>query len=129
MSSTQQFAAISAFIASILGLLSLLYAIFGPTYQGASSTGEQGTTSLFQIGIQPVTILFLCLLFLAFLGVSVCVILQRRAGSNSWRILLWLATLWIVALTVLSLPSIGLLILPGACFAIVACILSLFAGK
>jgi len=44
--------------AGVLGLLGLTYAVFGPTYQYAGSTGAHGSASMVQVGIAPITAFF-----------------------------------------------------------------------
>ena len=129
MNKSRQFESISGLLATLLGLLVLAYMLFGPVYQGISSSGQSGTASLLQVGIQPVTALILGLLALALIGVTVSVLRHRRTEGNRWRIVLGVSAVVIIAFTLLALPSIGLFMLPSALLALLAFVLSLTANR
>jgi hypothetical protein len=112
-------------VAALFGFLGLAYALFGPTYSFQNSSGQTGTESLFQVGIAPGTIVALCILSLGLIGEATGAVLHSRTSENRWRIVLWISTAVLVAFLVLTLPSIGVLLLPGTLFAVGASALSL----
>jgi hypothetical protein len=128
MGNLQRFEAACGLLAALFGLLGLAYALFGPTYNFANSFGH-GTTSLVQVGIQPVTLIILGILVLGLICVAAGAVAHSRTGGSRWRVMLWVSTAVLVALTFLSLLSIGVLLLPGTLFALLASALSLGARR
>ena len=129
MSNNQHFERLCGVGTTLLGFLALAYAIFGPIYQGVSSSGQSGTANMFQMGIQPVTLVAFGIFLLALLGVAVGAVLHSRGEENKWRIVLGGSTLVISVFTILTLPSIGLFMLPCILLALVATVLSSPAAK
>jgi phosphoglycerol transferase MdoB-like AlkP superfamily enzyme len=112
-------------VAALLGFPGLAFALFGPVYRFESSSGQSGTANLLQVGIQPSALIALCILSLGLIGVAVSAVVHSRTGGRGWRIVLWIATAVIVILTLLSLPSIGVFLLPSTPFALLASTFSL----
>ncbi len=129
MSNLQRLEAACGLLAALFGFLGLAYALFGSVYRFESSSGQSGTANLLQVGIQPSALLVLCILVLGLIGVAVSVVVHSRTGGSGWRIVLWLSTAVIVILTFLALPSIGVFLLPGTLFALLAAAFSLGARR
>jgi hypothetical protein len=125
MSNPRRFEAACGPVAALFGFLGLAYALFGPTYRFQSSSGQTGTANLLQVGVPPGAIIALCILSLGLIGEAASAVLHSRTRENRWRIVLWVSTAVMVAFLVLTLPSIGLLLLPSTLFALVASMLSL----
>ncbi len=125
MGNLQRLEAACGLVAALVGCLGLAYALFGPVYRFESSSGQSGTANLLQVGIQLSALIALCILLLGPIGVAVSVVVHSRTGSSGWRIVLWISTTVIVILTFLALPSIGVFLLPGTLFALLASALSL----
>jgi hypothetical protein len=127
-------------VAALVGCLVLAFTLFGPSYSFQSCSGngtdasnmsscQTGTTNLLQVGIQPITIVALGILLLGLIGVAVSAVAHSRTGGSGWRIVLWVSTTVIVILTLLTGFSIGLFLLPGTLFALLASALSLSARR
>ena len=129
MGNLQRLEAACGLLAALFGLLGLAYALFGPTYSFANSSGQSGTANLVQVGIQPVTLIILGILVLGFIGVAAGAVVHSRTGGSWWRVVLWVSTAVLVVLTFLSLLSIGVLLLPGTLFALLASALSFGARR
>jgi hypothetical protein len=129
MRNLQRLEAACGLLAALFGLLGLAYALFGPTYSFANSSGQSGTANLVQVGIQPVTLIILGILVLGLIGVAAGAVVHSRTGGSGWRVVLWVSTVVLVILTFLSLLSIGVLLLPGTLFALLASALSLGARR
>jgi hypothetical protein len=129
MGNVQRLEAACGLVAALVGCLGLAYALFGPVYRFESSSGQSGTANLLQVGIQPSALIALCILVLGLIGVAVSPVVHSRTGSSGWRIVLWISTTVIVILTFLALPSIGVFLLPGTLFALLASALSLGARR
>ncbi len=129
MGNLQRLEAVCGLLAALFGLLGLTYALFGPTYSFANSSGQSGTANLVQVGIQPFTLVILGILVLGLIGVAASAVVHSRTGGNGWRVVLWVSTTVLVILTFLSLLSIGVLLLPGTLFALLASALSLGARR
>src|SRR5258707_1795161 len=125
MRNLRRFEAACGLVAALFGFLGVAYALFGPTYRFQSSSGQTGTANVLQVGIPPSIIVALCILSLGLIGEAAGAVLHSRTRENRWRIGLWISTAAILAFLVLTLPSIGLLLLPGTLFALVASPLSL----
>lgn len=125
MSNLRRFEAVCGLLAALLGFLGLAYALFGPTYRFESSSGQSGTANMLQVGIPPGTLIALGILLLGLIGAAIGAVVHSRTGGNGWRIVLWVSTAVMVVLTLLTLPSIGVLLLPGTLFALCASALSL----
>jgi phosphoglycerol transferase MdoB-like AlkP superfamily enzyme len=125
MSNLQRLEAACGLVAALLGFPGLAFALFGPVYRFESSSGQSGTANLLQVGIQPSALIALCILSLGLIGVAVSAVVHSRTGGRGWRIVLWIATAVIVILTLLSLPSIGVFLLPSTPFALLASTFSL----
>ena len=120
---------ISGFGAGAVGLLGLIYALFGPTYRYLSvTTKSDGTTSVTsgtaslveRQPLEPVTIVVLAALALLVVGVAVGAYLHSQRGLKSGRALLGLSTALLAFGTVLSCFSIGLFLVPGLLLALIA---------
>ena len=120
MGNLQRLEAACGLLAALVGLLGLVYALFGPTYSFANSFGQSGTANLVQVGIQPITLIILGILVLGLIGVAAGAVVHSRTGGSGWRVVLWVSTIVLVILTFLSLLSIGVLLLPGTVFALLA---------
>jgi hypothetical protein len=129
MGNLQRLEAACGLVAALVGCLGLAYALFGPVYRFESSSGQSGTANLLQVGIQPSALIDLCILLFGLIGVAVSAVVHSRTGSSGWRIVLWISTTVIVSLTFLALPSIGVFLLPGTLFALLAFALSLGARR
>jgi hypothetical protein len=129
MGNLQRLEAACGLLAALFGLLGLAYALFGPTYSFANSSGQSGTANLVQVGIQPVTLIILGILVLGLIGVAVGAVLHSRTGSSGWRVVLWVSNIVLLILTFLSLLSIGVLLLPGTLFALLTSTLSFGARR
>ena len=129
MGNLQRLEAACGLVAALLGFLGLAFALFGPVYRFESSSGQSGTANLLQVGIPPSALIALCILSLGLIGVAISAVVHSRTGGRGWRIMLWIATAVIVIVTLLSLPSIGVLLLPSTLFALLACTFSLGAGR
>jgi hypothetical protein len=129
MSNLQRLEAACGLLAALFGLLGLAYALFGPTYSFANSSGQSGTANLVQVGIQPVTLIILGILVLGLAGVAAGAVVHSRTGGSGWWVVLWVSTIVLVILTFLSLLSIGVLLLPGTLFALLASALSFGARR
>ena len=129
MSNLQRLEAACGLVAALLGFLGLAFALFGPVYRFESSYGQSGTANLLQAGLQPSALIALCILSLGLIGVAVSAVVHSRMGGRGWRIVLWISAAVIVILMFLSLPSIGVLLLPSALFALLASTLSLGAKR
>ena len=127
-------------VAALVGCLVLAITLFGPSYSWESCSGygndasnirscQTGTANLLQVGIQPSTLVALCILLLGLIGVAVSAVVHSRTGAGGWRIVLWVETAFIVILTFLSLFSIGLFLLPSTLFALLASAFSLGARR
>jgi hypothetical protein len=125
MRNLRRFEAACGLVAALFGFLGVAYALFGPTYSFQNSSGQTGTVNVLQIGILPSAVVALCILSLGLIGEAAGAVLHSRTRENRWRIVLWISTAVIVAFLVLTLPGIGLLLLPGTLFALVASALSL----
>ena len=129
MGNLQRSEAACGLVAALFGFLGLAYALFGPVYRFESSSGQSGTANLLQVGIQPSALIVLCILLLGLIGVAVSAVVHSRTGGSGWRIVLWVSTAVIVILTFLTLPSIGVFLLPGTLFALLASAFSLGARR
>jgi hypothetical protein len=124
MNNNQRLERISGIAAALFGLLALAYVLFGPVYQWTSSSGQNGTANMLQVGIQPTALVAFGILLLALIGVAVSTVLHSHTAENKWRIVLGAATIIIIIFTILTLPSIGLFILPSALLSLVTFVLS-----
>ena len=124
MNNNQQLERISGLAAALFGLFTLAYVLFAPSYQGISSTGQSETASMLQVGIQPTAFVALGILLLALIGIAVSAVLHSRTAENKWRIVLGISTIVVIIITILTLPSIGLFLLPSVLLALVTFILS-----
>jgi hypothetical protein len=129
MGNLQRLEAACGLVATLVGCLGLAYALFGRVYRFESSSGQSGTANLLQVGIPPSALIALYILLLGLIGVAVSAAVHSRTGSSRWRIVLWISTTVIVILTFLTLPSIGVFLLPGTLFALLASALSLGARR
>jgi len=129
MGNLQRFEAPCGLLAALFGLPGLAYALFGPTYSFANSSGQSGTANLVQVGIQPVTLIILGIVVLGLICVAAGAVVHSRTGGSGWQVALWVSTTVLVILTFLSLLSIGVLLLPGTLFALLASALSLSARR
>jgi len=129
MGNLQRLEAACGLVAALLGFPGLAFALFGPVYRLESSSGQSGTANLLQVGIQPGALIALCILSLGLIGVAVSAVVHSRTGGRGWRIVLWISTAVIVILTLLSLPSIGVFLLPSTLFALLASTFSLGARR
>src|SRR5580700_10931420 len=125
MHNLRRFEAACGLIAALVGFLGVAYALFGPTYSFQNSSGQAGTANLLQVGVPPIAIVAICILSLGFIGVALSAVVHSRTGDSGWRIVLWASTAVIVILTFLTGFSIGVFLLPGALFALLASALSL----
>jgi hypothetical protein len=128
-------------VAALIGCLVLAFTLFGPTYSFHSCSGngndasnmsscQTGTANLLQVGIQPITIVALGILLLGLISVAVSAVLHSRTGGSGWwRFALWVSTAVIVILTLLTSLSIGLFLLPGTLFALLASAFALGARR
>ena len=124
MRNLQRFEAACGFLAAFFGFPGLAYALFGPIDRFANSSGQSGTSNLFQGGIQPITLVFFCIFLLGLIGVMTGAVLHSRTGENGWWALLWVSTFAMVACTILALLSIGAFLFPSTLFALFACLFS-----
>jgi hypothetical protein len=115
--------------AALFGFLGLAYARFGPVYRFESSSGQSGTANVLQVGIPPSALIALGILSLGPSGVAVSAVVHGRTGGSGWRIVLWVSTVVIAILTFLTLPSIGVFLLPSTLFALLAAAFSLGARR
>jgi hypothetical protein len=133
MRNRRRFEAACGLAAALLGFLGIAFTLFGPVYSFHSCSGngtdisscQTGTANLIQIGIQPITLVALCILLLGLIGVAVSAVVHSRTGASGWRTVLWASTAVIVMLTFLTVLSIGLFLLPSTLFALLASALSL----
>lgn len=136
MRNLRRFEAACGLVAALVGCLALAFTLFGPVYSFQSCSGngtdasnmsscQTGTANLLQVGIQPITLVALCILLLGLIGVAVSAVVHSRTGASGWRIVLWASTAVIVMLTFLTGLSIGLFLLPSTLFALLASALSL----
>jgi hypothetical protein len=133
MRNLRRFEAACGLGAALVGCLVLAFTLFGPLYSFHSCSGngtdvsscQTGTANLLQVGIQPITIVALCILLLGLIGVAVSAVVHSRTGTGGWRIVLWASTAVIVMLTLLTVWSIGLFLLPSTLFALLASALSI----
>jgi len=89
MNMYRRFESISGLAAAVLGILALAYALFGQIYRGIGSSGQSGTASLLQVGIQPITIAVLAVLLLALIGLVVSSALHSSTGETGWQVNTW----------------------------------------
>ena len=140
MRNLRRFEAACGLVAALVGCLVLAFTLFGPVYSFQSCSGnstdastmsscQTGTANLLQVGIQPITLVALCILLLGLIGVAVSAVVHSRTGGSGWRIVLWVSTVVIVILTSLTIWSIGLFLLPSTLFALLASALSLGARR
>ena len=140
MRNLRRFEAACGLVAALVGCLVLAFTLFGPTYSFQSCSGysndssnmnscQTGTANLLQVGIQPITIVALCILLLGLIGIAVSAVVHSRTGGSGWRIALWVSTVVIVILTLLTVWSIGLYLLPSTLFALLASEFSLGARR
>ncbi len=125
MGNLQRLEAACGLVAALFGFLGLAFALFGPVYRLESSFGQSRTANLLLVGIQPSALIALCILSLGLIGVAVSAVVHSRTGGRGWRIVLWISTAIIVILTFLSLPSIGVFLLPSTLVALLASTFSL----
>jgi hypothetical protein len=111
---------VSGIVAGTLGLAALSYAIFGPVYR----TGMQGTASISEVGLHPLGVIIMLILLVSFVCQAIFAVLHNRIGKQQWRVLLGISTTFIVLLTLLSLLSIGILLIPGTLFSVITFALS-----
>lgn len=128
MNSNRRFESISGLGAALLGILALIYILFGSLYQGTSSSGQGRTANMLQVGIQPITIVALSIILLALLGVAISSIIHGRTGGKKWQVILGVSVLIIAIITLLTLPSVGLFLLPSLILGIVTFVLSFITG-
>ena len=82
MGNLQRFEAPCGLLAALFGLLGLAYALFGPTYSFANSSGQSGTANLVQVGIQPVTLIILGILVFGLIGVAAGALVHSRNSRH-----------------------------------------------
>src|SRR6202140_4317697 len=107
MRNLRRFEAACGLGAALVGCLVLAFTLFGPLYSFHSCSGngtdvsscQSGTANLLQVGIQPITLVALCILLLGLIGVAVSAVVHSRTGGSGWRIVLWVSTVVIVILT------------------------------
>ena len=116
---------------ALIGFFALTYDLYGPTYSystcstSGTSSCTNGTASLVQAGLQPVTAVFIALVALLFLAVFVAswlVFLRRRQAGF---FLIGIALALLALATVISGFSIGYSFLPSDLLALVVLILAL----
>jgi len=130
MRTIQRIEAVTGLIAGLLGLVLLAYVLFGPSYQFLSSPdGGSGRASLLQAGISPLAIVSLSLLALVLLGIMFGSVQHSRTAASGWRWLLVCSVLLLVILNILSLPSIGLWLIPVTLLALLTLGLSLTRAR
>src|ERR1700730_7351315 len=90
MRNLQRFEAACGLVAALVGCLVLAFTLFGPVYSFHSCSGngstmrscQTGTANLLQVGIQPITLVALCLLLLGLIGVAVSAVMHSRTGAS-----------------------------------------------
>ena len=110
MRNLRRFEAACGLVAALVGCLVIAFTLFGPTYSFHSCSGngstisscQTGTANLFQVGIQPITIVALGILLLVLIAVAVSAVVHSRTGAGGWRIVLWVST----AVIVMLMPSV-----------------------
>lgn len=129
----------SGIVAGLIGIVGWSYAVFGPTYHGCSSSSAVTTlapsgapaapgptasaaancytTNAVQVGLSPLTVAFLAVVLVCFVGVTAgaCLHVWRK-----WRKGIWLLLGCAFALTVLSFLSalsVGVFFLPATLLA------------
>lgn len=134
MRTSRRLELISGLASGIIGLLIVGYMLFGPFYHtetGRCTTSSAGTTcastsgsaSLLQVGIDPITILYLSILSLALLGVAVTTLLHSRLGTGVWQWCVWITTILLV-ITAIAGFSLAIFMLPSVLLALVAAVAS-----
>lgn len=118
---------------AVFGLAGSLFGIWMAVIEGRSEArGSSGATSAAYV---------LVLFGVPFLGIAVGSLLHllvslrivprwmHLAGGWAALTLLWLSTLTILVIIYLSLPSIGVLFIPGAVLVLIACVLAVIPSS
>ena len=124
----------SGLAACVAGLLAIAFLLIGPIYatqQCTSAPGGEtcapvtGSANLLQVGIEPVTLVYLSLVSLLLLGIGSSAFLHSRVSRRVWQVCLWVMTGLLLACVMLGLASAGLLLVPALLLALVASVASL----
>lgn len=119
--------------AGLLGLLGLVYTLFGPTYgyqettlnSDGTTSMRSGTASLIEMQrLQPITIIVLVVLGLLVVGVAIGGYLHSRRGLNAGRWLLGISTALLGFMVVITGWGFGPTLLPCWSFALIAAMMA-----
>lgn len=128
-SAGSKLAVLLAAIALLLGWAAILYTIFGPTYtyveatlsESGAQTSRTSARSLIEVGLNPLTLVILLAIGIAYLLVLVGAIRSAQGRSFEWRMMA-AAILPVVAINAISM---GLaLLVPATLTAVVATVLA-----
>lgn len=116
--------------AAIYGIAALALVIFGPLYSGESRTQtsggtvtvERGRAALWELGIEPVALVFLAIFLITFISVGYGALMHARYDIRAGFHLVWASSLVLLVGTIAGLASIGFLLLPGTLLALIAAI-------
>src|SRR5688572_33117134 len=97
------------------GGTSLAYAVFRPTY----SDGQGNWRSIAEMSLNPGSVTFLLLMLLAMAAVAVGAVQHSQGHGGAWLGLIGAGALALLLGTLLSLLSIGLLLVPALVGALV----------
>jgi hypothetical protein len=121
--------AVSGVLASLAGEAALVRLLTIPSYSGAgchiATPGEPPicvtrTATLLQVN-GAAAVVNLGIVAILSLGVGLAAVWHSRTGRRGARTTLWGATAVLALYTILSILSIGALLLPSVAFALVAC--------
>jgi hypothetical protein len=107
---------VSGILTLVIGGASLAYAVSRPTY----TDGQGNWRSIAEMSLNPGSATFLLLMLLAMAAVAVGAARHSRGHGGPWLAILATGTLMLVLGTILSLFSIGLLLVPALLAALVA---------
>lgn len=111
---------ILALLASFVGIASIAFILFGPFYRGASSTGTEEYASLLMSDPQPLAIVALILVALAFINIGGGALFTHASRPVTGKVVFWIATGFLAVFIVLTLPSIGLFLTSSLGLALLA---------
>ncbi len=122
----------------VLGVLSggvgigcLLYAVFGPTYvyeRYRNGVTSSGTESWLQVGIGPISVVYLSAMATLFIAVPVLALRHAAKPGGITLAGLWAVTVLLLTGTIIGAAGIGLIVAAATLAALLTVIVATFAA-
>ncbi len=119
---------VAALLAAVLGVIAVVFVLFGPLYSIAGSSASSdgtvthsfGTESLIGAGLDPVTAVVLAVALAGSVGIGLGGVLHARTGERFGRVIGAVSVLALLIVAILGALSIGIFLLPSVALGFVA---------